>query len=80
MSIWTPNSFEDVVRRDAMEESFINLGGTFVSLAFYGILAFMALGVVSSIGRAALGITYEDVVARQASITSVPSGKVQSGK
>lgn len=80
MSIWTPNSFEDAVRRDAMEEGIINLGGTLVSLAFYGLVIFMALGVVSSIGRAALGITYEDVMARHASVTSISSEKVESGK
>lgn len=72
MSIWTPNSFEDVVRRDAMEEGFINLGGGLVSILFYGAVAFLALGVVSSVGRAVLGITYEDIVAERAAITSVP--------
>ena len=54
MSMWNPNSFEDVMRRDAFENFVIESGGTVISilyrLALVAIVAIPVLGILNALG------------------------------
>ena len=54
MSMWNPNSFEDIMRRDAFENSVIEFGGGVTEILFLvvkvGLPLLLILAVLQGIG------------------------------